>query len=530
MSVLLGHSRCLPPRDTYDTWLAIGPTLRRPEAGQELVISGDVIGAAFDRCADEWFQLARTLARNSSARLAHTPVCAPNVSDFGLMLAWTQVVRGLVADQRRTLVICDDPWVHRHLATVPGVTASRGLPILGKELRLRWRGIFARALSAVKLAVATIRCRGDGRRVQRGGPWLLAYGHPASDASGKDAYFGDLMRRTPTLRRVLHVDLPAAKAARFASFGRTISLHAWGNLRVAGGLIGARWRPSSDDLAGPHSWLVRRAAALEGATAQAAMIKWQTECQRAWLDDVRPAVVVWPWENYAWERCLVVEARRRGVRTIGYQHSVIGRQMLNCSPASSPADVDLIPDLLFCNGPATRNQLESWKIPAERLQVAGALRFPAISGPRHDPTGPVFLALPFDDNIAHQMIESARRVATGRFHFLVKEHPMFPKKFTETEQVRRTTIPLLQQEALAAVVYAATTVGLEAILSGIPTVRYVPAGCLALDILPEGIQAQTADAEGLGAALEALPPPPRVDRSSVFASVNDELWRQGLAA
>jgi hypothetical protein len=511
----------------HDWWAAIAgeprgldPARARPDIAADLE-------RAFDDSAAEWWAVARTLADAPGADLAHAAAAAANVSDFGVMLAWTRLVDRWVQEPHTTMVICDDPYLFRHLATRHGVRAGRPPALLPRALKLRLRGICARLAASLRFARAALVLR-NGRRAPQGAAWLLAYGHPASTPDGTDGYFGDLMQTVPGLARALHVDCPPHRARALAG-ARTVSLHAFGGPLAALRLVSARWRPRRSQLHGPHGWLVRRAAALEGGTAQAAAIRWQIICQSAWLRAAKPAAVAWPWENHAWERALVRDARRLGVRTIGYQHSVIGRQMLNYAPHAAVDGAACLPDRILCSGESTRRRLLAWGVDAARMAIGGALRFAESARPAHDPAAPVFLALPFDARIAREMVASAQ-AANGARAFVVKDHPMTPFGFAETSRVRRTPDPLGRQRGVSAVVYAATTVGLEAILAGLPTLRFRPRGTVALDILPDGVEVPAIDAGSFDGALAAPAAPPRIARESVFAPIDLALWRRHLEA
>jgi hypothetical protein len=528
MTVLLRQSANPEAASTYAWWAAIADEPRgldrqrvRPDMAADLE-------RAFDDSASEWWAIARGLGGTRSAACAHAPAAAANVSDFGVMLAWTRLVDRWAHEPQATLVICDDPWLFRHFAARPGVQAGPAPAIWPRALQLWLRGTCARLVACLRFARAALMMRGDRSKAQCGGAWLLVYGHPASTPGGVDGYFGDLMQGVSSLARALHIDCPPRRA-RTLSGARTVSLHGFGNPLTALGLVFTRWRPRKSALRGPHGWLVRRAAALEGGTAQAAAVRWQVLCQAAWLRAVKPLVVAWPWENHGWERAFVRNARAAGVRTVGYQHSVIGRQMLNYAPHSAPDGVACLPDRILCAGESTRRRLLAWGVDSGRTAVGGALRFTEAAAPAHDPAAPVFLALPFDARIAREMVTTAQTANGGRA-FLVKDHPMTPFGFTESARVRRTAEPLGRQAGVSAVIYAATTVGLEAILAGLPTLRFRPRGTVALDILPDGIDVPTVDATSIDGALAAPAPPPHIDRASVFAPVDMDLWRRHLEA
>jgi hypothetical protein len=532
MPVLLRNSRELPQASAYESWVRIpagapgGGT--PPDAERELPEIGALLENAFDASAETWWSMARELGTVPSATLAHTPACTANASDFGEMLAWSRLVEGWAAAPQATLVVCDDPWLFRHLRRHTGVGAGAPPPLWPRWLKLAVRGLVARTVAAARLGRHAIALRNHRGKATVGRAALLVYGHPASTPEGKDGYFGGLLQDIPKLVRVLHVDCPPRRARQLAADGRTLSLHGWGNPLFALTLPFARWRPAPRHLRGDHGWLVRRAAAKEGGTGQAATIGWQIHCQRRWLLACRPATVAWPWENQSWERAFVRAAREIGVATVGYQHSVIGRQMLNYAPHSNPDGTNSLPDRVFCNGGATRDQLADWNIPAARLTIAGALRFERPARPARNPDAPVFMALPFDGGVAGEMVAAARRASRSGHEFLVKDHPMTPFVFADQVGVIRTDRGLGEQSEVSAVVFAATTVGLEAVLAGIPTLRFQPRGRVALDILPPGVDVPTVEADGLAVALDRLSDPPGVSAERVFAAVDKTLWRAAL--
>ena len=258
------------------------------------------------------------------------------------------------------------------------------------------------------------------------------------------------------------------------------------------------------------------------------MIRRQIDCQRAWLAAVRPRIVAWPWENHAWERQFVRDTRQLGISTVGYQHSVVGRHMLNYAAGSNPDGIGSLPDAVFCTGPGTRDRLRSWGVPDERIRIGGALRFADRPAPEYDPSGPVFVALPFDHAIAAEMLAAIEACAGPTRSFLVRDHPMTPFPIRSRAAIRVADGPLSRQRAVAAVVYAATTVGLEALLAGIPALRFRSPRRVALDILPDDLYVKPIEAETLGFALDRLKPPPAIDRGNVFAPIDHELWRARL--
>lgn len=507
----------------HDVWGSISGDVSSLDPKRRISDLPRRLDAEFDRVAAEWWALGCSLQETPSARLAHAPSCAPNVSDLGVMLAWTRLVDEWAGAGETVMVVCDDPWMFRHLATRRGVAARAAPSIAGRTMALAIRGFAARSWAAIRFAFAALTMR-PRRSAARGASVLLCYVHPGSTSAGHDAYFGTLPREDDRLRRLLHVDGPLRRTRELMRDHRTASLHAWGNIWVALALPFRRWRPTHADRSGPYAWLVRRAAALEGATAQAAAIAWQLHCQRRWLDATSPTVLAWPWENHGWERSLVREARRRGIHTIGYQHTIVGRQELNYGLAANATGLAEIPDVLACSGEAGRLALDRFGYPGERITVAGAWRYTAPSVMSYHPEGAVLFALCTDRTTAAQMVAAADDLGRRGWPILLKEHPMAPSQLAVPSSVRCVGASQDEMRRLAAVVYAASTIGLDALIAGIPTFRFLPDGWAALDPLPEGTPQVAVSADNIAEALR-VSRPQTVERRRFFAAPEIGYWR-----
>ncbi len=319
---------------------------------------------------------------------------------------------------------------------------------------------------------------------------ILVYGHPESHPDGFDAYFGDLSGRIPGLRRLLHVDCGISGARRLMAHGTTQSLHGWGSALYALAVLPfVKWRPQPDGVAARWRWLVRRAAALENGGGGPAMTRWQMHCQARWLRSARPSAVAWPWENFAWERGLVLAARRGATSTVGYQHTVIGPHQFNYSVRCNADDLESVPDTVVANGPVYLQEMISLGLPETRAVDGGAFRMNRPeNGPVFDPDGPVFVALSAIVATAKRQVSAAETLAASGLSVLVKEHPMYPFSFRETERLKRTEIPLAMQKKISSVVYATGATGLDARLLGLPAIRLRLPNAISIDVLPEGIR------------------------------------------
>ncbi len=525
MSVHLSTSNAAPESGWRYRVVVAGPGLPVDRVVPDL---GKTLEEDFDVVRDMWWELAKDMVKQPSALLSHTPACVSDASDFGLMMAWDRLVERWAAAEETILVLCDDPWMFRHFEQKAGVEKqSSAPPLQSRELKLKLRGFVARLMAVKRALFALVRLRTHKRKFQPGGRYLLVYGHPASSLKGGDAYFGDLLNQVEGLRRVFHVDCPAGRAQDLAGT-QSVSLHAWGSFFGAFRLITAYWKP---EISGPWHWLLRRAAHLEGATGTAPMIRWQQICQKGWLAAMRPKVVAWPWEHHAWERHFIPQARLHNVRTLGYQHATVSPREWNHSPNSDPLGTAGLPDLVVCNGSSGRAGLESLGVPGGRIVSGGALRPSVMSTLPHDPDGPVFVALPANTDIAEELLAAVRPLARKGRRFLIRLHPFAPIEVPETEDLLKTDRSLEQQDGVSAVLFAATTVGLEAMIGGLPTLRFLPTTKAGHD-LPLGLSAypQTVTAANLEAALDNPPGPFSIDAEKLFDKADFAIWRGWLNA
>ena len=529
MSVLLRASNALPAPSSYQFQLAVTGTPPLTDRGRKLPGLAKRLEDAFVRERENWWQLGRALSAEPGADIAHMPTAGAFGSDFGVMLAWARMVGELAGEDAVTLVVCDDPWLFRHLAIIHGVEAGVPPPLVITTLRLRLRGFFARARVAVRNALASIRLLMQSRKINNGDSVILVYGHPASDANGNDAYFGDLMSRHETLKRLLHTDCPVGPAVALGADGRTASLHGWGSPVFALSLIFQHWWPAPEHLAGEYGWLIRRAETIENAGGGPAMNRWQAHCQQRWLDAAMPGRVVWPWENHGWERNLCRAARKRKIPTIGYQHTVIGPHQFNYAVHTNHDGLESIPDHIVADGPAYRNEMQAWGVPEGRLVIGGAFRFSHFDTSLFDPDGPVFVPLSAISQAARAQLDVARSIAHKGLRVLVKQHPMYPLAFEEEENLIRALRPLAEQRGLSAVLYTTGASGLEAVLMGVPGYRLMLEDRVAIDVLPQGFETEAVTKEDAADAIfEGRSGPTRAAWEGILSEPDTVLWKSLL--
>ena len=524
MTVLLHHSADLPPAGSYQSWFAVTGTTTSLPKDSKLPRLAARLEEAFNESRETWWRLGLKMFEAPGADFAYAPTGAVFGSDFGIMLAWSRLCAELAEGEIKVLVVCDDPWLFRHLAHLPGVEAASAPGLFRRRLVLWGRGYLSRLKTSLRVALAALRLRGQRKILPGGEPVLLVYGHPQSNAKGWDAYFGDLMTNIPASRRLLHTDCPAGRALELSADGRTASLHAWGCPLFALSLFRITWRPLKAHLQGEFGWLIRRAAKIENSGGGLAMSRWQMHCQRRWLKAAKACSVVWPWENFNWERDLCRAARRLGVATYGYQHTAIGPHQLNYSPRTNRDGLHSIPDRIIANGPAYGDEMIEWDFPEERVVIGGAFRLNRPQTDIYNKNGPIFVPLSAHRATAASQVIAGKILASDGQKVLIKEHPMYPVDFDETDNLKRTQISLFEQSSVSLVLYCTGTVGLEAALAGLPALRLMLDDRIAIDFLPKGITVPKTTLDDLANAIATAPPTVEVNWEDIIGDVDPDFW------
>ena len=151
MAVLLRTSFDLDGIATATPWITVTGTAEPAGLGAKLADVPRLLEEAFDSIRDEWWALGKTLSTTPSAELAHAPTCTSYGSDLGIMLAWTRLADDLGDGTDDVLIVCDDPWLFRHLAGRPGIVAGRFPALWPERIGHALRGIAARGRLAARL-------------------------------------------------------------------------------------------------------------------------------------------------------------------------------------------------------------------------------------------------------------------------------------------------------------------------------------------------------------------------------------------
>jgi len=266
-------------------------------------------------------------------------------------------------------------------------------------------------------------------------------------------------------------------------------------------------------------------------------------CLNEFFSRTRFEACVYPWENQPQERMLLLAARRAGLRTVGCQHTTLPDLMLHFFPGREEAAWAPLPDRLLACGSSPLEKLRREGIPSGRLLLGGSRRYPPARGRGRTPNGADVLALlPLDEDQSRKLLAAMRRVALAKkddFRILVKAHPAAGLKSEDlgfpAEMADGPLDSVLAR--CGAVVFAGTTSGIEAWLSGHPALRFRSDSLLDIDpcdMLPDG-ELPTADDWNLPeklAQLRARPKPPGASAlqalEGLFSPVNKELWLSAI--
>lgn len=198
------------------------------------------------------------------------------------------------------------------------------------------------------------------------------------------------------------------------------------------------------------------------------------------------AGVVYPYENQPWEKMLHMACPEW--RRVGYQHSTIPVNWLDyyCSDYET---AEPRPDVVLTAGPRWSDFIRSSNKHV-KVAEAGTFRYRYLldkdsKGKPAERSRDILIALPLDPLSALRLQEQLFRVLENdrfkKYRFLVKPHPHLAERFVKGQrmgayshcEVVRTPV----SEILSACELCITvdsTVALEAVLSGVKTISYLP--------------------------------------------------------
>jgi hypothetical protein len=329
-------------------------------------------------------------------------------------------------------------------------------------------------------------------------------------AEARDAYFGSLADWLQSAR-VTTVYLAAGAETSLPGSAARIPLEAYASAGdvLAAWSEGRRAKLATLPAEPDHAALAAALAAREVASGDAFMHALMRRAFATMLAALQPRVLVYPFENRAWEKSLVAAARAAGVgRVVGYQHSSITPRHLAFEGAAEP-----LPDAVITVGAVTAQWLrERSPALAGHIIEGASLRRGTAAIPLPAAHG-LLVAISSNRDEALALIARVHAAAPSlQVPVVIRSHPTIPAAdlfahFAWPAHVRLSSGGPLEQDLGAAtmVAYSSSTVALEGMLHGRLPV-FVDIGDLpAADPLIGECDAKSsvADGAGLAAAVDA---------------------------
>ena len=289
---------------------------------------------------------------------------------------------------------------------------------------------------------------------------------------------------------------------------------------------------------------------------------------KKWLKgiDQRKITIIYPFENQPWEKmlCLAAKELSENIRLVGYQHSTVPELLLNYFPGKEESSSMPLPHLILTNGEYTLSLLTDAGYEGVELANGGALRYEYLHKREADnvlinkakkdralKTGLVALAysITLTEELLLAVFNAFTSLEVNTISFVVKSHPWAPLEnlgiqlSTWPSHFKKTDKPVsevLKQADL--VIYSSSTIGLEALLSGVPIVRYHSEHILSLDpldALSETVSRSCSGSNVKEAVLSTLYDVHNEDShlgqhfafnvanlNKFFSPVNEDVWKQ----
>jgi hypothetical protein len=239
-----------------------------------------------------------------------------------------------------------------------------------------------------------------------------------------------------------------------------------------------------------------------------------------------PKTVVTTYENHSWEKVLIGALRRHLPRTrsVGYNHASCPPLYISLNPSPGDISSNHIPDCVLTMGVAGVEALASRGFPAERLKVAGGLRFEGfLEKARSLPPPPASavraalccVAVDLEEGVelVHKSAEAVAGV--NELCLLVNFHPISSPQFREQlkamlrarntpdfDRIRFDDRPVRALLAeVHAVLYIDSNAALEAAAAGRQTIYVMRDTGLDYDKMPPGLSQRCRTAQEIRQAL-----------------------------
>jgi hypothetical protein len=227
--------------------------------------------------------------------------------------------------------------------------------------------------------------------------------------------------------------------------------------------------------------LVREELADNARSSRLFSDRWFYWCAKAALRRLKPAKLLLPFENRAWERQLALAFREKNAAIVGYQHASITANHLNYVLGRGEEDLLPLPDQIVTMGEVTRERLVGrGRFPASKVVTGCALRQTPVPAPRQGACAARKVLLTLATSVEEYRAALALMEQVSGAEIVARPHPEFPLPKTSLRVEPSWTIEQAFDWA-DVVAYASSTLGLEAVRRGLPTIFLQLSDFLSMD-------------------------------------------------
>lgn len=480
---------------------------------------------------------------------------SPETSELFQLICLTILALRLASEEPKLVIVIEDPWVMLTLENALGLSKRNQQ---ARNARIRHgvscvtRLLFARPffLARASMRIVLSRILGLGGKPPSQEVQLVStpMSGPIFKKPYRDPFFGSLPDVLSKIAFNSGFLFPLHTPSRYLRSIRGIrnarALAAWATFTDALKAFVAKVpRPQKPPLLLSLELreLLTREWLLELSSNRFSLNVWQSLTWKRFSRDCSK-YVVHTFENHPWEKSLNRALSRANVTRIGYQHSTVPSLLMNHIPIESAENH---PNRILSCSPEGRRMLISAGWPASIVTVGGALRYetlPEISkietAPKHRSTPVLFVALPGVHELCRQILRALSEARLGKIEILLKFHPSI-QEMPEWKQIpgaKLTSLPIAQAApSIDGVLFASSTVGLEALLMGLRVFRFIPEGFITLNPIPEEISSRVeiVDQSSIGKLPDLLIRPkqgfPLLSSTDILFSPIDPLaWKEAL--
>jgi hypothetical protein len=522
------------------TWLYLGQDMRQREnmarvLGEESRhVIGDMLQQVAIREKQAFLDFIAELGLRQKNKLhwwaSNTAYKSPLASDFFVLWCYSVVFDEVCSEKKRDrensfLVLVEDRWLYRHLwkrckENGRGFNFSSRKSIIPELLKLIIRGVAIRGYFLVKAGQQI--WQGKGIVSRKKAPNTVSYDKESiyiyswirdrcfkENGEFESPYFGRLPRLvSDNGRNVVYITelfLPPTLKSRclnqgefnFVFLDQYINL--WNVVRSCLFVF-----TISSFTCSPLKILLLREIVREFSSLSFPIEILQYVAFKGYLRGIkqREITIIYPFENQPWDKmlCLAAEESDKNVKLVGYQHSMVPLMELNYFLGVGECSNMPLPHLIVTNGEYTLNLLRNAGYGERELVNGGALRYEYIHkidkgwGRKNKASKTILVAMPYSRNLTEELLTSLFNafldLAGEEIRFVIKFHPEVPLESLRVQlpawpaYFQKTDKPIPETlKEVNLVIYSSSTVGLEALLHGVPVVRYYSEHTLDLDPL-----------------------------------------------